>query len=115
MQIDPIRLDQSISHVALSGRLDAAGLQGQDIKFTGFTASRHKPALVDLYEVEFIASLGVGMLISCAKSLTLHGAGLVLLNPSGPVDQVLRALGIDQVIPIATDLDEGLRLLGVAA
>jgi anti-anti-sigma factor len=115
MQINPIRLDPEISHVALSGRLDAAGMQGQDIKFTGFTASRRKPALVDLSGVEFIASLGVGMLVSCAKTLAMHGTKLVLVSPSEPVDRVLRALGIDHVIPIAADLEEGLRLLGLAA
>jgi anti-sigma B factor antagonist len=115
MQITQIRLDQEISHVALTGRLDAAGLQGSDIKFTGFTAARRKPTLVDLSGVEFIASLGVGLLINCAKSLAQHGTLLVLLSPSEPVEKVLRTLGIDQVIPIAGTLEEGLRLLGQAA
>lgn len=114
VQITQVRLDDEVTHLALSGKLDAAGLQGTDIKFTGFTAARRKPTLVDLSQVEFIASLGVGMLVSCAKTLQRHGAKMVLLNPSGPVEKVLRTLGIDQVIPIARDLDEGLRLLGGA-
>jgi anti-anti-sigma factor len=111
MEIDPIRLDHLVTHLALSGRLDAGGLQGKDVKFTGLTAARRLPTLIDLSRVEFIGSLGVGMLISCAKALQRHGARLVLLNPSEPVQTVLRTLGIDQVIPIAGDLDEGLRLL----
>ena len=112
VQITQIRLDQEITHLALAGRLDAAGLQGNDIKFAGFTSARRKPTLVDLSQVEFIASLGVGMLISCATTLQRSGMKLVLLNPSETVERVLQTLGIDQVIPIARTLEDGLRLLG---
>jgi len=115
VEIVQIRLDLEITHLALRGKLDAAGMQGTDIKFSGFTAARRKPTLVDLSQVEFIASLGVGMLVSCAKALQRHGAKMVLLSPSDPVEKVLRTLGIDQVIPIAASLDEGLRLLGSGA
>jgi len=115
VRITEVRVDEELTHLSLAGKLDLAGLQGADIKFTGYTAARRKPTLVDLAQVEFIASLGVGMLISCAKSLHLHGAKMVLLNPSGPVESVLKTLGIDQVIPIAYSLEEGLRLLGAGA
>jgi len=111
VQITPIRLDPEFTHIALSGRLDAGGMQGQDVKFTGYTAARRKPALVDLSQVEFIGSLGIGLLVSNAKALLSHGAALVLLNPSAPVDKVLRTTGIDQVIPIVQTLEDGLRLL----
>jgi len=111
MQITEIRLDQDITHLALIGKLDAAGMQGNDIRFSGFTAARRRPTLVDLSQLEFIASLGVGMLISSAKALQRHGAKMVLLSPSDSVEKVLKTLGIDQVIPIAHSLDEGLRLL----
>jgi anti-anti-sigma factor len=115
MQITQIRLDDEVTHLALAGRLDAAGLQGNDLKFTGFTAARRKPTLVDLSQVEFIASLGVGLLINCAKSLTRAGTKLVLLCPSEQVERVLTTLGIDQVIPIARSLEEGMLLLGPQA
>jgi anti-sigma B factor antagonist len=115
MQIKEVRVDQELTHLVLTGKLDVAGMAGADIKFTGYTAARRKPTLIDLSQVEFIASLGVGMLISCAKALQMHGAKMVLLSPSDPVEKVLKTLGIDQVIPIAYSLDEGLRLLGFSA
>jgi len=115
VQISPIRLDQEVTHLALSGRMDAAGLQGQDVKFTGYTGARRKPALVDLSQVEFIASLGIGLLVANAKTLQRFGAVMVLLDPPGLVEKVLRSTGIDQVIPIVHDLDEGLRLLAPSA
>jgi anti-sigma B factor antagonist len=115
VQINEVRLDQNITHVALSGRLDAAGLHAVDIKFHGYTAARRKPALVDMSQVEFIASLAMGMLISCAKSLQRHGAKMVLLNPTGLVEEALKAVGIDQVIPIAHSMEDAMRLLGQAS
>jgi hypothetical protein len=40
------------------------GLHEVDIKFHGATAARSQPAIVDLIELDYIASLGMGMLIS---------------------------------------------------
>jgi len=115
MQITQVHTDEGITHLVLAGKLDAAGVQEVDIKFNGFTAARRKPTLVDLSQVEFIASLGVGMLISCAKALQRHGAAMVLLSPQDPVEKVLKTLGIDQVIPVVHDLEAGLRRLGAGA
>src|SRR5262245_4268063 len=114
VQIKEIRLDQTITHLALVGRLDATGMHTVDIKFHGYTAARRKPTLVDMSGVEFIASLAMGMLISCAKSLQRHSAKMVLLNPPGIVEEALKSVGIDQVIPIAHSPEDAMRLLGQA-
>jgi anti-anti-sigma factor len=114
VQINEVHLDQNLTHIALVGRLDVAGLHATDIKFHGYTAARRKPTLVDMSEVEFIASLGMGMLISCAKSLQRHSAKMVLLVPTGPVEEALKAVGMDQVIPIAHNLDDAMHFLGLA-
>jgi anti-anti-sigma factor len=111
MAIQEIRVDDQITHLALTGRLDVAGMHAVDIKFHGYTAARRKPTLVDLSGLEFISSLGMGMLISCAKSLSRYKARLVLLNPTPQVNEALRAVGTDQVIPIVTSVDEAMRVL----
>jgi anti-anti-sigma factor len=104
--IQEIRVDDQISHLALSGRLDVVGLHEVDVKFHALTAARRKPALVDISGLEFITSLGMGMLISCAKSLQRHQVRMVLLNPKPLVEEALRAVGIDQVIPIVKTQEE---------
>jgi anti-sigma B factor antagonist len=109
--INEIRVDSQITHVALVGRLDVAGLHAVDVKFHAYTAARKKPTLVDLSGLEFIASLGMGMLISCAKSLERNKVKMVLLSPIGQVEEALKAVGIDQVIPIARSTDEAMALL----
>jgi len=104
-------MDDRITHLAIVGKLDIAGLHAIDVKFHGYTAARRKPTLVDISGLEFITSLGMGMLVSCARSLQRYGAKMVLLNPQPQVEEVLKAVGIDQGIPMVRDAEEGLRIL----
>jgi len=103
--------DERVTHVALRGRLDTEGVGAVELAFTGRTAALRRPTIVDLSEVDFLASLGMGMLVRAARSLGNHQAGLVLLNPREPVERALRAAQIDVVTPIARDHAEALRLL----
>lgn len=114
VELEVIDRDDDVSQVALVGRLDVQGMQAVDVRFHGYVAARRRPAIVDLSRLEFIASLGIGMLISCAQSLQRHGASMVLLAPSGIVAMNLETAGIDRAIPVARDLNEALRLLGRA-
>jgi len=104
-------MDDRITHLAIVGKLDIAGLHAIDVKFHGYTAARRKPTLVDISGLEFITSLGMGMFVSCARSLQRYGAKMVLLNPQPQVEEVLKAVGIDQGIPMVHDVEEGLCIL----
>jgi anti-anti-sigma factor len=102
------------THVAVVGRLDGEGVDAIETAFAAHTAARRRPAIVDLSSVTFLASLGMGMLIRTAKSLRQHQAGMVLLGPSEPVERALRAVQLDEVIPIVRARDEALGVLRVA-
>jgi anti-anti-sigma factor len=96
-----IETDDELTHLALAGRLDSEGVQAVELRFSSYTGARRKPTIVDLSELTFIASLGIGMLISAAKGLNLHGVKMVLVDPPEPVEHVLRAANIDRIIQIA--------------
>jgi anti-sigma B factor antagonist len=115
IQLNEVYLDDRITHLAIVGRLDIAGLHAIDMKFHGYTAARRRPTLVDLSGLEFITSLGMGMFISCARSLQRHKAKMVLLNPRPEVEEVLKAVGIDQGVPIVHSVEEGIDILFPAA
>jgi len=110
-QLKEVTIDDRITHLALSGKLDVAGMHDVDMKFHGYTAARRRPTLVDISDMEFITSLGMGMFIACARSLQRFGAKMVLLNPQPEVETALRAVGVDQGIPIVRSVDEGVRIL----
>jgi anti-sigma B factor antagonist len=111
IQLNEVHLDDRITHLAIVGRMDVAGLHAVDVKFHGYTAARRRPTLVDLSGLEFISSLGMGMFVSCARSLQRFGAKMVLLNPRPEVEEALKAVGIDQGCPIVHDVEEGIRIL----
>jgi len=113
MRIEHVVVPRSdpISHVELIGRLDVLAMKEIDVRFHGETAARGQSAIVDLSRLEFITSLGVGMLFGCAKSLRRHGHTMVILGSTGFVDNVLRTVGMHEVIPLATTMEEALRLV----
>ena len=112
MEITIFERDDDISHVALTGRLDTTAADEFDERFSDATAGRGQPAIVDLSGIEFMASRGIGMLFASSKKLKQAGYTLVLLNPQGMVDGVLKSSKMDKVMPIAYHLDDALRTLG---
>ncbi|MGZ8982291.1 MAG: STAS domain-containing protein [Burkholderiaceae bacterium] len=99
-------LEGSVMRVGLNGRLDAPGADHVGVRFTGAVAAHGKNAVVDLSNVTFIASLGLRLLISNARSLRLKGARMVLFGPTELVKEVLDDAAIDQIIPVvATEAD----------
>ena len=113
MELQVIREDDDLTHLGIRGRMDMMGLEGMELKFTAHTVSRRKPTLIDLSEVEFIASLGLRLLISAAKGLKRYGAKMVLLNPQPSVENVLKASGFNEIIPITHDHDKAIEILKV--
>jgi anti-anti-sigma factor len=109
-----IESGDQVTHVGIIGRLDTLGVGAIDVSLCAHTAARRCPTIIDLAEVSFLASLGMGMLVRIARGLRSHNAGLVLLNPQEPVERALRAARIDDITPIAHGQDEALRVLQVA-
>jgi anti-sigma B factor antagonist len=107
-------LDSGILGISLSGRMDIIGTQQIDLKFTALTSTRKAQILVDLSNVTFIASIGIRTLITTAKAQKARGGTMVLFKPSDQVEQVLRATGIDSIIPIAHDIDAARGALGTS-
>jgi anti-sigma B factor antagonist len=113
MELTVHDLDSGILGINLSGRMDIGGTQQIDLKFTALTATRKAQILVDLSNVTFIASIGIRALISNAKAQKARGGCMVLYKPNDQVEQVLRATGIDTIIPIARDIEAARGAFGI--
>ncbi len=97
--------DDTHTHLQIIGPLDLAGVQAIDLKFTASTASRRRHAIVDMSQVPFIASLGIGLLVHVARALAASRCRLVLLTPPPQVEAPIRAAKLDSVIPIVQQLE----------
>ena len=90
-------------------------MQDVELPLTGYTVARERPAIIELSGVDFLGSLGIGMLISVGRALRRRGASLVLVSPQDRVADLLRGARIEELIPIAATVDEALVRLGIEA
>jgi anti-anti-sigma factor len=91
--------------VRLTGRLDIEGVQVIDQRFSFATTIQAARLVIDLSEVTFLASIGIRLLMTTARAQSLRGGKVVLAGPQPLVRRVLETAGIDQLVPIALDLE----------
>lgn len=107
------QLNPQTRRIRLSGRLDLKGTGLIDQRFTTLTATHDNNVIVDMSGVDFLASIGMRLLLSCAKANSLRGGQMVLSSPQLQVRQVLETAGMHDLIPIFADEASALReLLG---
>jgi anti-anti-sigma factor len=105
MELSIVEATETHTHVALRGNLDIQGTVEVDVWFSALTAGRGKPTLVDLSRVEFLSSLGMGMLVACARALQAKGASMVLVDPPRAVEKALVAAALHRVFPIVHGIE----------
>lgn len=110
MQLTVEQAAPGIHLIRLIGRLDIVGTQLVDLKFTAYTASRKASVLVDLSQVNYVASIGIRLLLTNASALQAFGAKMVLVQPQPMVEQILRTAALDQVMPIVNSVEDGLKI-----
>ena len=111
MEMKTIKSDGDYAHVALCGRLDVDGVREVEAKFQAAISSKGKPAIIDLTECSFLASMGMRLLLSAAKALRAKGAKLVLYNPQPLVLESLETAGFGLIMPIEQDFAKAIKLL----
>lgn len=100
MEIYYRELENDIRLIQLIGNLDIPGVGEIETKFSGYCAGENPLVVVDISEVEFLASIGLRLLNSNAKSIASRGGRMVLLNPTPEVRNVLEVAGIPDMIPV---------------
>ena len=91
-----------ITRISLVGKLDIVGAEIIDVKFSA-AASHASKAAVDLSGVDYIASMGIRVLVMAGKSVARRGGKIVLFGVSDAVTKVLSAAGLTEIIPVVTD------------
>ena len=105
---------ESFTHVAIIGALDLASTREIELRFTASTAGRHKSVIIDMSQVPFIASVGIGLLIQVSRTLATDRQSLVLLAPSEMIEHTIRIARLDTVIRMVKTIEEARELLKLA-
>ncbi len=110
MQLDHGEIE-GVTRVALAGRLDTAGVGAIELQFIARTVPGGRPVIVDLAEVSFLASLGVRMFITTARSLVAKGGRMALYGPTGEVQEIIETMGLHEVVPVVAAEHEAIALV----
>jgi anti-sigma B factor antagonist len=94
--------------VAVRGEVDlytAPTLREHVLRF----ADRNGSVVIDLSDVPFMDSSGLGAIVGCLKRLRESGGDLVLVAlPGSPPSKLLSLTGLDRAIPTFSSVDEAL-------
>ncbi len=88
MKLEIVDNDNGVTRLILAGKMDIEGAASVDKEFSDATSSRKK-VVVDLHDVDFLASLGMRTLVVNAKSIMSRGGRMVLVGPQPNVEKAL--------------------------
>ena len=111
MEMDISDLGENTIKIGLNGRLDTPGVDQVETRFTASVVPDGRNAVVDMTNVEFIASMGIRMFISVARSLSAKDAGLALYASQDLVNEVFDTVSLHDIIPVCGSQDEALAAL----
>lgn len=111
MDLHYSELNDNIRLIKLIGTLDGAGVDEIESKFIEYCAGEKPRVLVDFSEVILLASIGIQLLTTTAKSVAGRGGRIVLLHPTTDVKNVLEITGIPAIIPMYDSLESAQAVL----
>ncbi len=105
MELQYSEMEDEIRLIKLIGRLDISGVSEIENEFSERRAGEGPRVIVDLSEVDFLASIGIRLLTLQAKSIGGRGGRMVLLRPRPDVRAILDITGIPAIVPIHESLE----------
>jgi anti-sigma B factor antagonist len=102
MQMTKEELGDDILKVTLAGSFDIAGAGEVDMPFAVISGARRK-VVVDFTEVDFLASIGVRVLVKAARSIGSKGGRMALFGANEASRKVLASTGADTLMTVTED------------
>lgn len=101
-------VSDGLTRIIFSGRLDTPGVDKVETLFVATVVPSGKSTIVDLSRVDFVASMGIRMFITVARSLRQRQAKLALYGAQPMVNEVFENVSLHDIIPIVADETEAI-------
>jgi anti-sigma B factor antagonist len=108
MRIDVTPLGEHLVKVEIEGRLDTPGVDRVETRLVAALVPGGNSGVIDFSKVDFIASMGIRMLVSTARSLKMRNATLALYGVQEAVNQVFELVSLRQILPVCATEAEAL-------
>ena len=94
------------SIVEVSGEVDVFTAPQLDEQLSGLVEAGSYQLVVDLSNVEFLDSTGLGVLVKALKRVREHGGSLSVVTATDRISKVFRITGLDTAIGLHGTIDE---------
>ena len=95
----------SVIALALQDEFDAQRARELEGEFDVLSQTERMELVIDMTQVQFIDSCGIGAIVFLYKRLKSRGRRLRLLNVNGQPRELMQMLRIDKVIPLITSAE----------
>ena len=101
MSISYVDVGNDLRRIEITGRLDTPGTNSIASQLVELTSAPKKAIVIDLTGVKFLASIGIGALITSAKAVQARGGKMALVVSDGStVRMSLEVTGVDQLVSV---------------
>ena len=107
MKMNQFDLDGDVLKVALDGSLDIMGSAAIDGRFETIALEQDR-LVVDLAGVDFLASIGIRVLVKAAKTIANRGGRMAVYNAQEMCRKVLESTGVNKIIRLVESEDDAL-------
>ena len=114
MEMDVRTLGERLVKVTLTGRLDTLGVNQVEPRFLASVVPDGNNVIVDVSQIDFVASMGIRMLVSAARALRLRQAALAVYGAQERVGQIFEVVSLRQIMSICSTEAEALAAVGSA-
>jgi anti-sigma B factor antagonist len=97
--------DEDILTAELQGVLDGHTTPDFERFIASDIVATHKHVIFDLAQLSYVASAGIGVLISAQQGAKTRGGTVVLVRPTAGVNEVFNLLGLHALFTIHGDID----------
>jgi len=108
MQIDTVEKG-NVTVVKISGKMDTYGLKEVRERFEQIIEDKNYKIIVDLSELNYINSLGLGMFISIFKRIRVQNGDLKFASLKSYVLQMFELTKLNNVFEFYPSVDEALK------
>jgi len=100
-----------VTKAVLGGRLDSFSVGEVETRFVASIVPKEQPAVIDLSDVSFIASLGIRMLIGTARALQRSNARFAMFGANDAVMEIIETTSLTEIIPVVGTEAEALAVV----
>ena len=97
--------------LVLTGPISVHTYEQLDNAFEALLNEKHYNIVLDMAGVPYVSSAGAGVLMNVLTQARENGGGMILINLTAGVREILKLLNLHDVLPIAADLPAAIALL----